>query len=211
MRWRDFLRIVGEEPVFTSALLLVGDVSPATIHLQLSRWAKAGKVITLRRGVYVLAEPYKKVSAHPFSLANRIKRGSYVSLQSALAYYGIIPEYVPVITSVTTGRPETVTSGVGTFTFRHVRKSLFTGYRHIEVAPKQFAMIATPEKGLLDLVYLTPQADRREYLSELRLQHLDQLDMETLSRLADESGTPKLMRAAKRIVRFASEAAYQEL
>ena len=211
MRWREFLRIVGEEPVFTSALLLAGDVSPATIHLQLSRWAKAGKVIPLRRGVYVLAEPYRKVSAHPFLLANRIKRGSYVSLQSALAYYGIIPEYVPVITSVTTGRPETVTSEVGTFTFRHVRKSLFTGYRRIEVTPKQFAMIATPEKGLLDLVYLTPQADRREYLSELRLQHLDQLDMKTLGRLADESGTPKLVRAAKRIVRFASEATYQEL
>jgi predicted transcriptional regulator of viral defense system len=161
--------------------------------------------------VYVLAEPYRKVPAHPFLLANRIKRGSYVSLQAALAYYGIIPEYVPVITSVTTGRPETVTSAVGTFAFRHVRKSLFTGYRRIEVAPKQFAMIATPEKGLLDLVYLTPEADRREYLSELRLQHLDQLDMETLSRLADESGTLKLVRAAKRIVRFASEATYQEL
>jgi hypothetical protein len=72
-------------------------------------------------------------------------------------------------------------------------------------------MIATPEKGLLDLVYLTPQEDRREYLSELRFQHLDQLDMETLGRLADESGTPKLVRAAKRIVRFASEATYQEL
>ena len=211
MKWRDFLRIVGEEPVFTSALLLAGDVSPVTIHLQLSRWAKVGKIIPLRRGVYVLAEPYRKVSAHPFSLANRIKRGSYVSLQSALAYYGIIPEYVPVITSVTTGRPEMVTSGVGTFAFRHVRKSLFTGYRRIEVTPKQFAMIATPEKGLLDLVYLTPEADRREYLSELRLQHLDQLDMETLSRLADESGTLKLVRAAKRIVRFASEATYQEL
>ncbi len=211
MKWRDFLRIVGEEPVFTSALLLAGDVSPVTIHLQLSRWAKAGKVIPLRRGVYVLAEPYRKVSVHPFLLANRIKRGSYVSLQSALAYYGIIPEYVPVITSVTTGRPENVTSGVGTFAFRHVRKSLFTGYRRIEVAPKQFAMIATPEKGLLDLLYLTPQADRGEYLSELRLQHLDQLDMETLSRLADESGAPKLVRAAKRIVRFASEATYQEL
>src|SRR3972149_543274 len=111
MGWRDFLRIVGEEPVFTSALLLAGDVSPATIHLQLSRWAKAGKVIPLRRGVYVPAEPYRKVSANPFSPANRIKGGSYVSLQSALAYYGIIPEYVPVNTSVTTGRPGNVTSG----------------------------------------------------------------------------------------------------
>ncbi len=211
MQWRDFLCTVGEEPVFTSALLLAGDVSPATIHLQLSRWAKAGKVIPLRRGVYVLAEPYRKVSAHPFLLANRLKRGSYVSLQSALAHYGTIPEYVPVVTSVTTGRPETVTSGVGTFSFRHIRKSLFTGYRRIEVAPRQFAMIATPEKGLLDLVYLTPEADRREYLGELRLQHLDQLDMDALSRLAYESGTPKLVRAAKRIARFASETTYQAL
>jgi predicted transcriptional regulator of viral defense system len=211
MQWRDFLRIVGEEPVFTTALLLAGDVSPATIHLQLSRWAKAGKVIPLRRGVYVLAEPYRKVSAHPFLLANRLKRASYVSLQSALAYYGTIPEYVPVVTSVTTGRPETVTSRVGTFSFRHVHTSLFTGYRRIEVAPRQFAMIATPEKGLLDLVYLTPEADRREYLDELRLQHLDQLDMDALSRLAYESGTPKLVRAAKRIAWFASETTYQEL
>lgn len=211
MLWRDFLRIVGEEPVFTSALLLAGDVSPAGIHLQLSRWARAGKIIQVRRGVYVLADPYRKVSAHPFLLANKIKKGSYVSLQSALAYHGLIPEYVPVITSVTTGRPETVTSVAGTFTFKHVRKSLFTGYRRIEVAPRQFAMVATPEKGLLDLVYLTPRGDRREYLSELRLQHLDQLDMETLRKAAQETGSAKLMRAVKRIVRLASEVTYEEL
>ena len=56
----------------------------------------------------MLGKPIGRVSAHPFVVANALKKASYVSLQSALSHYGMIPEYVPVTTSVTTRRPEEV-------------------------------------------------------------------------------------------------------
>jgi len=211
MKWNNLLHFVSDEPVFTSAILMAGDVSPIDIRLQLARWVKGGKLIQLRRGIYMLASPYRKVSPHPFLLANRLKKASYVSLQSALANYGMIPEYVPVITSVTTGRPETLTTPAGTFVFKHIRKSLFNGYRQVEVGPNQPAFLAGPEKSLLDLIYLTPQADSLEFLQELRLQNLEQLNLESLIRIAEATGSPKLARAARRIARLGQEENYEEV
>ena len=202
MKWKSLLSIVSTEPVFSSALLMSGDVSPGAIQKQLARWVKAGKLIQVRRGLYTLAEPYQKVSPHPFLVANRLKGASYVSLQSALAYHGTIPEYVPVVTSVTTGRPGTMNTTLGNFLFKHIKKPLFSGYRELEVEKGQRAFVATPEKSLLDLVYLTPQADRWEYLEELRLQNLNVLSKKILIGMAADSGSAKLQRTAKRILRL---------
>jgi predicted transcriptional regulator of viral defense system len=66
------------------------------VRRQISRWVKVGRLHQLRRGLYALAPPYQKIVPHPFLVANRLVQGSYVSLQSALAHYGMIPEYVPV-------------------------------------------------------------------------------------------------------------------
>jgi len=73
-------------------------------------------------------------------------RGSYVSLQSALAHHGLIPEHVPVITSVTTGRPQRRENGFGSFEYHHCRADRLGGYRSIEVAPGQEALVATPAR-----------------------------------------------------------------
>lgn len=105
MEFKHLIEIVGDEPVFETGLLLAGDVDSGDVRRQLSRWVKAGRLYQLRRGLYALAPPFQKVKPHPFVIANRMVRGSYVSLQSALAYYGLIPEVVPLTTSVATTRP----------------------------------------------------------------------------------------------------------
>jgi predicted transcriptional regulator of viral defense system len=105
MEFRELLTTVGDEPLFGTGLLLAGDVDPNDVRRQLSRWTAAGKLYQLRRGLYALAPPYQKTSPHPFLIANRLVRASYVSLQAALAHYSLIPEHVPVVTSVTPARP----------------------------------------------------------------------------------------------------------
>ena len=120
---------------------------------------------------------------------------SYVSLQSALAYYGMIPEHVPVTTSVTTSRPAHWETPLGVFDFRHIQIDFFDGNRLVDLGEKQRAFIATPEKALLDLVYLEPGGDTHDYLTELRLSNLDQLDWQLLEGLAMKIEKPKLMRA----------------
>ena len=116
------------------------------LRLQLSRWVKTGRLIQLTKGLYTLAEPYRKRPAHPFVLANAMKKASYVSLQSALGHFGMIPEHVPTVTSVTTQRPSRVETPLGRFLFRHIKKSWFRGYRQVDLGSGQKAFVATPEK-----------------------------------------------------------------
>ena len=127
MNFIELVELVQDEPVFTSSLLKVAGIKTSQIELQLVRWAKSGCLLKLRRGVYVLGKPYRKIEPHPFLIANQLQRGSYVSFQSALAFYDLIPEHVPVVTSATTGRPETVRTPLGSYIFRHLKAGMFCG------------------------------------------------------------------------------------
>ncbi len=121
------------------------------------------------------APPFQKVNPHPFLAANRLIPSSYVSLQSALAYYGMIPEHVPVTTSVTTSRPAHWETPLGVFDFRHIQVNFFYGYRLADLGEKQQAFIASPEKALLDLVYLELGGDTLDYLASRDWSGLDRL------------------------------------
>ncbi|MCC7352593.1 MAG: hypothetical protein IT330_02460 [Anaerolineae bacterium] len=212
MNFARLLEIVGDEPVFETGLLLAGDVDPTEVRRQLSRWTKAGRLYQLRRGLYALAPPFQKIKPHPFVVANRLARGSYVSCQAALAYYGLIPEYVPVVTSVTTARPGHWDTPLGSYDFRHVKADFLLGYRMADLGGGRRAFLATPAKALLDLIYLHPGGDNADYLSELRLQNLDRLDLEELQRLADLAGRAKLRRAVTVVADLArTEAAEYEV
>lgn len=197
MKWDELLTLVADEPVFPSSLLRSGNADERQVRLQLSRWVKAERLFQLRRGLYALAPPWRKIEPHPFLVANRLRRGTYVSLQSALAWHGAIPEHVPVVTSVGPGRPETAGTPLGTFQFKHLAEGLRFGYARIEVAPRQFAFVATAEKALLDLVHLTPGADSEAFLQELRLQNPAAFQQATLEELSRRSGKPKLARASR--------------
>lgn len=202
MRFESLLRVVGEEPVFESGLLLTGDVDPADVRRQLARWARDGRLLQLRRGLYALAPPYRKVLPHPFLVANRLALGSYVSLQSALGYHGLIPEHVPVTTSVTTGRPGTWETPLGTFEFHHLHPSLGRSFRLEALGAGQQAFVATPAKALADLVHLVPGADDPAYLQELRLQDLEGV-MADLARDPTIAARPKLRRAFRHVAGLA--------
>jgi|SRR5579859_6122569 len=203
MDFTKLLEIVGDEPVFETGLLLAGKVDPADIRRQLSRWTRAGRLYQLRRGLYALAPPFQKVVPEPFLIANRLVRASYVSCQSALSYYSLIPEYVPVTTSVTTLRPGRWDTPLGSFLVHHIMLDFLRGYRLLELGNGQQAFVATPEKALLDLVHLTPGGDAPAYLTELRLQNLDRLNLDELHHQADLANSPRLRRAARFVAQLA--------
>ena len=199
MEFVELLRIVGDEPIFESSLLFAGIQNIPNLQRQLARWVQAGYLYQLRREVYMLAPPYQKTRPHPFLAANRMVGASYVSGESALAFHGLIPEYVPVITSVTTNRPGHWTNAVGDFQYQHVKIGLFFGYESIQVDGKQHAFVATPEKALLDLIHLRSGGDSLPFLESLRLQHLDRLSLQRLDAFVERADSPKLARAAKLI------------
>lgn len=204
MEFQRLVEIVQDEPVFETGLLLAGEVDPNNIRRQLTRWTNAGRLYQLRRVLYALAPPYQKVKAHPFVVANRLVSGSYVSCQSALAHYDLIPESVPTVVSVCSCRPGHRDTPLGSFLFRHLRRKYLGGYQLLELGDGQEALVAIPEKALLDLIYLTPEGDSAEYIQSLRLQNLEILNMRPLRGMAEIFDKPKLRRAIEVLIEQAA-------
>jgi predicted transcriptional regulator of viral defense system len=203
MKFNELLRLVQDEVVFSSGFLQAGKADKADISRQLSRWTDEGKLIQLRRGLYMLAGDHRHRAPHRFVIANRLRHGSYVSLQSALAFYSLIPEHVPIVTSVSTSRPGLLETKAGSYLFRHLHRELFFGYQAADPGDGSSAFIAFPEKALLDLIHLTPGADDPRYLRELRLQNLETLDIKKLHEFARRSRKKKWQRAAARVQEMA--------
>lgn len=198
-----------DETLFETSLLFAGSDHPQQAQRQVADWARAGKVVQLRRGLYALAGR----RPHPFVVANHLVPASYVSLQMALSYYSLIPEHVAIVTSVTTQRPGQWQTPYGRFAFHHVQTDFFYGFEYRAVSQTQSAFVAFPEKALLDLVYLQPSGDKPEFLNSLRLQNLDRLDVDRLFAFAQRLGKPKLQQAAHFIAGLVAEeaATYQAL
>ncbi len=202
MKFEDLLEAVGDLPLFRSSLLLAGDRDPVDVRRQLARWKTSGRVLKLRRNVYVLGAPWRKIQPHAFLIANELQRPSYVSLESALAHYAMIPEAVPVTTSVTTGRPVTLDTPLGRYRYRHVRRAAFFGYARVGVFRDQEALLADPAKALLDLIYLTPGGEAVEYLEALRLEGLEAIPTRQLRDHARRWAKDKIARAVEIMLRM---------
>lgn len=134
------------------------------------RWEKQGKIIRLRQGYYTF--PALKANGDaPFYFANKIYAPSYISLESALSFYGMIPEGVIQITSVTARKPRSFHNSFGNYIYRSVKSELMFGYsiEKSTLSHNWNIWLALPEKALLDFLYLNPQYDSQKDMQELRL------------------------------------------
>ena len=206
MKFSELLEIVEDEPVFETGLLMAGRGHEPGLPAQLSRWSASGKLFRLRRGLYALAPPYRKVIPHPLLVANRLEPGSYVSGLSALAYFHAIPEFVAEVTSCGPGRPRIRETPLGRFSYRCLKPELRSGYRLVDLGGGQSALVASPEKALLDLVHLQPGGDDPAWIDGLRLD-LEALSTRGLVRIASATGSPKLRRAAAHLERLGNDPA----
>ena len=134
----------------------------------LVRWTKQGLIIRLRQGYYTFPE-YGSKSDYIWYFANRIYRPSYISLHTALAFYGMIPEAVIQITSVTSLKTVSFSNAFGEYSYYSVKEELLFGYEHKPVQDNLTLLFAKPEKAILDLLYLYPFYNSVQELEELRL------------------------------------------
>lgn len=124
-------------------------ISNAHASKLLSRLAESGHIVRLRRGRWAFPERVDPL-ALPEYLTDPFP--SYVSLQSALYYHGMISQ-IPVVTyAVSLGRTRRFETPLGTVSIHHVHPSFFAGF---ETTGKHGIKIATPEKALLDIFYLS--------------------------------------------------------
>ena len=132
------------------------------------RWSKKGLLIRLRQGYYTFPE-YKAKPDFPLYFANRIYRPSFISLHTALAFYGMIPEAIVQITSITSIKTMSFSNDFGEYIYKSIREDLMFGYDLKPFADGRTLQIASPEKALLDLLYLYPFYNTAQELEDLRL------------------------------------------
>lgn len=121
---------------------------------KISDLLKKGSIIRIKKGLYIFGDEYRR---RPFSreiLANLIYGPSYISLDYALQHYGLIPERVEAVTSVTTGRSRRFSTPVGLFTYRTIPLEAFRiGMDRIEIGDGRAFLMATPAKALADKLH----------------------------------------------------------
>jgi predicted transcriptional regulator of viral defense system len=118
---------------------------------------KDGILSALKRGVYIAGPQLaNEVRPEPFLVANHLLGPSYVSLDTALSFHGLIPERVYEITSVTTKYSRSFSTPMGLFSYIRLELPYYTfGIQRVKLTDEQFAMIASPEKSLFDKIVTT--------------------------------------------------------
>ncbi|HTI11604.1 MAG TPA: hypothetical protein VL832_23685 [Puia sp.] len=139
----------------------------------------------VKRGLYVAGPKITSTKPDPFLLANHILGPSYVSLESALSYYGLIPEKVYEITSVTTKARRRFTTPLGVYSYTRLPLPYYSyGIRSVEADKQQRFLIASPEKALFDKIITTAGVEFRSKSSVLTYLENDlRIDLDTLRSL----------------------------
>ena len=118
---------------------------------------KSGMLLSIKKGLYIAGPSINSQKPEPFLIANHILGPSYISLDSALSYHGLIPERVYEISSVTTKASRKFSTPVGIFSYTNLQLPYYSfGIQQLRLSDEQNAMIASPEKALFDKVVTTP-------------------------------------------------------
>lgn len=182
----DVLQKLMCKPVFVLSEVkrLAWETSENTVRLQLHQWVRAGHLIRLKRGVY----------AWPGQVNNRADVAAilygpcYLSLQSALHHYGLMPDVVFALTLLTTRTTRKFNTPLGQFAYHHIKADLFWGY-------DPDTLCAHPEKAVVDYCYLYSArlVPDPVFWQEERWQNLDQIHFKKAIQYARKTGVKKVV------------------
>lgn len=134
---------------------------------RISEWIKKGYIKKIIKGHYYFSDKSFN-ETELFFISNRLLEPSYVSLESALSYYGFIPEGVFSITAVSSKRKIEFKTPLSLFTYNKIKPSMFFGYKLIRSVENEIKM-AEPEKAIIDYIYLNPELNSEDAFYELRI------------------------------------------
>lgn len=162
----------------------VRQVFPAFDARRLVEWQARGYLQRMANGWYRFVEVSVDENLLWFA-ANRIYQPSYLSLETALSYHGLVPEGVYTLTSVSSRKTQAFVTPLGTFGYRRVLPRLFFGYDVLRPAHDRPVLMASLEKALLDYCYLNPHLQNTADFVALRLNGDVLHERLDLARLAD--------------------------
>jgi hypothetical protein len=113
-------------------------------------------LIPLKRGIFIPGPSLYLDPPEPFLLANHLNGPSYISMETALSHWGMIPEKVFEISSATVGRSASYSTPIGRFSYSHLALPYYSfGQQQVTLTENQAVLIATPEKALCDKIVTT--------------------------------------------------------
>lgn len=122
---------------------------------KVAKFISRGDLIQIKKGLYIFNQDLSPPGFAIETLANLLYGPSYISLKYALAYYGIIPERVSTVTSVTSKRDKDYATPVGNFSYRRLKGRAYSvGIIRKEHEQNNIYLIASPEKALCDFIAL---------------------------------------------------------
>ena len=206
MKWAEFLEQFLNQPLFHSSMLQIFREPKSHLEVQLSRWVASKKLTQIRRGWYLISKPYRFHEIPPEVIANRVVSPSYISLESALSYHGLIPEETPNPTSVTTARAENFQAMGRLFIYHHIKPDYFRGFSRSQYGEYEL-FIATPEKALWDKLYLHTLNHRFsiKWLEGLRLQNLEDFNLELWGEYQGMTSLTSMHQASKTAFSYIQE------
>lgn len=198
MKYGEFKKRFNGIPLITEHDILRINESKQALRNQLNRWQKRGLLVKLKRGTYIFNKDDRKLNLGNFIIANQLYAPSYISLESALTFYGLIPERTADTTSVTTKKTLRLRNPEGRFLYQHIKPNAFRGFRRQVESPELNYFIAEPEKAILDFLYLNMDRisteDRDIFYASFRLQNLEILKARRLIELAKLFTSRKLLK-----------------
>ena len=151
---------------------------------KIRRLEQSGEIIRLKRGLYIINDQRSGILPDKFLIANHIYGPSYVSCLTALRHYGIIPERVSVVQSMTMKPSKNFSNQMGSYEYIHADEEYYSIGIRREVDESSAYLIATPEKALCDLIVTTANLNLR-YKNEIAdyLEDDMRMDMEQLMQM----------------------------
>jgi len=178
---------------------------------KIGRLLASGDLMRIKKGLYCFGEAFRREPICRETLANLLYGPSYVSLEYALGFHGLIPERIEQVTSVTTGRSRAFRTPFGRFSYATLGESRFSVGTRLEGTGSRRFLVASPEKALADKVWKDKRfgggrvSDYEAYLLEdLRidptgLQALDQTALEAIAHAYDSPKMNRLLSALGRM------------
>ncbi len=205
MRFYDFEEKMNNYPVFTASEARSIFFDQKNITNQIAFWLKKGYLQKIRAGLYILNKAKNEIN--PMVIAGKIYEPSYLSLEFALNYYGIIPDIPGTYTSVTSRTTKYFKNSFGNFSYQKIKSDFFTGYETLIEKNVSFN-IATPEKALVDLIYLNKNtiSDDFNFWKEMRIDEDFKFKQKKLDFYAKLLGDKKVSNLIKSVLSYQKNA-----
>lgn len=184
MSFKEDLQMYAEEPLTRQLILsLLSDYKRP--NDKISELVKSDILISVKNGLYIPGPKSNVISPEPFLVANHLWGPSYISFETALSYWGFIPERVYEISSVTVKTSRTYHTPAGRFTYKHASLPYYAfGVKSLALSSRQTILIASAEKALCDKIIMTAGINLRSVPQTLSLLVEDfRIDEDKLSEL----------------------------